>query len=519
MNKRVQAATLAATMSLTWGTLVIPATGALAAQEEHALEERQELIQPQGFIPLDETIFPDPAFLEYVKIFDLNKDGKLYQSELDQVGEIEVDEKEITDLTGIEYFTSLAMLKCAKNQIRTLDLRANRKLRFLYCQENQLTKLDVTANTGLTILYCGNNQLTELDVSRNTGLQYLSCQHNKIKALDVSMALGLLDLQCFDNALTSLNVSRSSDLANLKCYGNKITDLQVGSSTKIAKLMKSSDKQAKIEDDYEIYSYENKTTRFYYDKATEPQLSGTSFSDFIERLYVVALGRASDESGKTFWMKRVRDEGYSGADCARYFLIDAGEFASRGLEDEEFIDVLYRTFFNRESDPAGKAFWMEELDKGASRNTIVNGFIESKEWCNLCAVYGVRSGAEVFKATVPSQSAVRFASRIYDDCLQREPENGGLSYWSLKLTNFEDSGSGVMKFFFMSEEFVSKELSDEEFISRVYRAYMGRESDQTGMVYWLNCMKKGTTRSEVLDHFAGSKEFEKLCKDYGIARY
>lgn len=528
MNKRVQTAALAVTMSLMGSTLGVPVTQVLAAGEETrvlpasadtVLADGSESVQPQGFIDLDKSSFPDPAFLEYVSAFDLNQDGKLYQSELDQVNEINVEDMQIQDLTGVGHFASLSMLKCGKNQIGSLDLSSNKKLRFLYCQDNKLTKLDVTSNTGLTILYCGNNLLSELDVSHNTALQYLSCQHNKIKALDLSMAHSLKDLQCFDNAITSLNVSRSSDLGNLRCYANRITDLQIGSSTKLAKLVKSSKRLEKTVDGLDIYCYETTNAHLYYDKNTEPELSGTSFSDFIERLYVVALNRPSDESGKTFWMKRVRDDGYSGADCARYFLIDAGEFANRGLSEEEFIDVLYRTFFNRESDAAGKAFWLEELDKGATRNTIVNGFIESTEWCNLCAVYGVRSGAEVFKATVPSQSAVRFAARIYDDCLQREPEDGGLLFWSLQLTNYEVSGSGSMKYFFTSEEFTSKELSDEEFIERVYRAYMGRESDLTGLVYWVNVLKKGTSREEVLDQFAGSKEFEDICKNYGIARY
>ena len=519
MKKRVQTVALAVTTSLMWSTLGVPVTQVLGASMETVLEDGYNSVQPQGFIDLDKSSFPDPAFLEYVSDFDLNQDGKLYQSELDQVNEINVEGMNIQDLTGVEHFTSLSMLKCGKNQIRSLDLSANKKLQFLYCQENKLTKLDVASNTGLTILYCGNNLLSELDVSHNTALQYLSCQHNKIKALDLSMANSLRDLQCFDNAITSLNVSRSSDLGNLKCYANQITDLQIGSSTKLAKLVKSSKRLEKTVDGLDIYCYETTNAHLYYDKNTNPELSGTSFSDFIERLYVVALNRPSDESGKTFWMKRVQDDGYSGADCARYFLIDAGEFANRGLSEEEFVDVLYRTFFNRESDAAGKAFWLEELDKGATRNTIVNGFIESTEWCNLCAVYGVRSGAEVFKATVPSQSAVRFAARIYDDCLQRNPEDGGLLFWSLQLTNYEASGSGTMKFFFTSEEFESLELSDEEFIERVYRAYMGRESDLTGLVYWVNVLKKGTSRDDVLDQFAGSKEFEDICKNYGIARY
>ncbi|MBP5491906.1 MAG: DUF4214 domain-containing protein, partial [Clostridiales bacterium] len=68
-----------------------------------------------------------------------------------------------------------------------------------------------------------------------------------------------------------------------------------------------------------------------------------SFEDFVERLYTVALGRASEAEGKAFWVDQVVNKGFTGADCARFFLLDAPEFLGRGLSDDEFVEILYLT--------------------------------------------------------------------------------------------------------------------------------------------------------------------------------
>ncbi|MEP5341403.1 MAG: T9SS type A sorting domain-containing protein [Algibacter sp.] len=71
----------------------------------------------------------------------------------------------ISDLTGIEAFTSITEL---------------------YCNDNSLTSLDVSANTALTKLICRNNLLTSLDLSINTSLNYLECQVNNLTSLNIA---------------------------------------------------------------------------------------------------------------------------------------------------------------------------------------------------------------------------------------------------------------------------------------------------------------------------------------------
>jgi hypothetical protein len=77
---------------------------------------------------------------------------------------LDVRDKEISDLTGIEAFTALTYLNCTQNKLTSLDVSKNTALEELQIWQNQLTSLDVSNNTALKYLNCNSNQLTSLDV-------------------------------------------------------------------------------------------------------------------------------------------------------------------------------------------------------------------------------------------------------------------------------------------------------------------------------------------------------------------
>ena len=243
-----------------------------------------------------------------------------------------------------------------------------------------------------------------------------------------------------------------------------------------------------------------------------------TFEDFVERLYVVALGRPSEAEGKAYWVDQVVNKGFTGADCARFFMLGAPEFLGRGLTDDQFVEVLYKTYFNRDSEADGKAYWLGRLAAGTERAVLVEEFIESVEWCNVCAGYGVKSGAKYHKATVPSKNAVKFATRLYTCCLGRDPEAEGLEYWALALTNLDATGYQAASCFFTLPEFVGLQTTNEEYLTRLYTTFMGREPEAEGFAYWLGLLNGGTDRVDVMKAFAGCQEFQEICNQYGIVR-
>ena len=181
-------------------------------------------------IELSEQNFPDKAFREYLKQFDIKKDNKLVPAERKAVTKISVINQNITTLKGIEYFRKLKTLSCSDNQLTSLDVSRNSALQWLSCYKNKLTSLDVSKNTNLTLLYCDNNQLTSLDVSQNTALQELYCDSNQLTSLDVSQNNKLEKLYCSENQLTSLKLSPTA-VTTLEANGNKI-DINVDKTSR-----------------------------------------------------------------------------------------------------------------------------------------------------------------------------------------------------------------------------------------------------------------------------------------------
>ena len=170
-----------------------------------------------GTVKISEITFPDANFRAYVETLDGAEDGLLTTAELSGVTSINVSNKNIGSLTGIEYFTALTELNCSDNELMSLDVSGCTALVQLDCLNNQLTSLDVSSNAALKYLSCSRNQLTSLDVSQNTTLINLECSSNQLTSLDVSQNTSLTALWCSHNQLTSLDVSQNTALSYLFC--------------------------------------------------------------------------------------------------------------------------------------------------------------------------------------------------------------------------------------------------------------------------------------------------------------
>ncbi|WP_158293155.1 T9SS type B sorting domain-containing protein [Tamlana fucoidanivorans] len=143
---------------------------------------------------------------------------------------LELSEKSIQDLTGIEDFKILTNLNCSKNQLDILDLSNNLNLVEVYCSGNNLTSLNVSRSTELQRLWCFGNNLSDLNVMNNTELISLRCENNNLNELDTSTLTNLNILSCENNQITDLDLSSSTSLARLLCGGNFISNLNISSN-------------------------------------------------------------------------------------------------------------------------------------------------------------------------------------------------------------------------------------------------------------------------------------------------
>ena len=203
-----------------------------------------------GPVYITDANVPDKTFREYLlKQFDKDGNGVLTPAERYAVTEIDVENKYISNLSGLQFFPNLKVLNCSHNRLTKLDVSKNTVLQELVCWENQLTSLDVSQNTALQELACFENQLTSLDVSQNPALQKLNCGHNRLTSLDVSKNTELTYLKCNYNRLTELDVSKNTELTYLDCGYNRLTELDVSQNTKLTALYFVSNKITSLQAD------------------------------------------------------------------------------------------------------------------------------------------------------------------------------------------------------------------------------------------------------------------------------
>ncbi len=113
---------------------------------------------------------------------------------------LNVNGRSISNLSGVQYFTSLTQL---------------------YCYNNTLTNIPALPNS-LTVLNCGNNTLTSLPPLPSS-LKQLACQYNSLTTIP-TLPNNLIEIDCQYNALTSLPILPHS-LLTLYCNSNSLTIL------------------------------------------------------------------------------------------------------------------------------------------------------------------------------------------------------------------------------------------------------------------------------------------------------
>ncbi len=163
--------------------------------------------------------------------------GMVPTANIDTLTNLDVSYYNINSLSGIEYFTALAVLNCSWNQITTLDVTQNTQLIDLNCRQNQqLSSIDVTQNQLLEKLDCGQSQITNLNITQNTSLGFLSLRFLGLTALDVSQNLSLTWLDCYQNQLTILDVTNNTSLIHLNCEWNQLTNIDVTQNSNLTNL-------------------------------------------------------------------------------------------------------------------------------------------------------------------------------------------------------------------------------------------------------------------------------------------
>ncbi|MBC7847347.1 MAG: T9SS type B sorting domain-containing protein [Flavobacterium sp.] len=154
------------------------------------------------------TLIPDVNFEKALidKGFDDIIDKRVLTANISNISAISLHDLNISDLTGIQDFTSLTYLSCGGNLFTTLDISKNTALTEFGCIGSKLTIIDFSKNISLTKISIYNSKLTAIDISKNIGIQILLCENNNLITANLKNGNNM-----------NLNVLSLAQNPNLKC--------------------------------------------------------------------------------------------------------------------------------------------------------------------------------------------------------------------------------------------------------------------------------------------------------------
>ncbi len=247
---------------------------------------------------------------------------------------------------------------------------------------------------------------------------------------------------------------------------------------------------------------------------TNVQANTTQQTAFVERFYQNILNRTADSGGMNTWLNTIQNE--SAAKVALGFF-KSQEFINKNLSNEEFVDILYQTLFDREADSGGREGWLNELTNGTSKDEVMYGFFNAQEFTNLANTFGVTPIRTEDQLNPYGTSGVDgYVNRFYTLVLNRTPDDGGFTNWTTSLNNQTQAGGDIALGFFNSQEYLNRNLDNDTFLDICYKAFFDREADSGGKTGWQNILNQGGTKDEVLNGFIGSQEFINLADRFGI---
>lgn len=157
----------------------------------------------------------------------------------------------------------------------------------------------------------------------------------------------------------------------------------------------------------------------------------------VQELYVAYYSRPADPAGLAFWKQQLDTNPNFYADIATAFSTSAEYQATYGgMSNREVVAEIYRNLFSREGDAAGIDFWTNALDTGALT------------WGN--AVIGISDGRQgtdgiIYNAKVSVAEA--FTTRIDTDA-EKAAYSGAMANqiaidYISKVDSFQDGATYI----------------------------------------------------------------------------
>lgn len=244
--------------------------------------------------------------------------------------------------------------------------------------------------------------------------------------------------------------------------------------------------------------------------------AASTIDSFVTRLYELTLDREPDPSGFQYWTTSLSSNKSTASGVLKEFVFST-EFTGKNLPDDQYVTVLYKLIMDRMPDTDGLNYWTSLLGMGHSRLNVLANFVNSTEFINLAKNAGITPGVITLTAPVDVRVDLsEFVTKFYKQGLNRAPVESELNSYVSGLAAKNITAAKLTESILLSQEFVDKNISDEDFIKVAYQCLFNRDPNQSEHDTWIKSLNDGYSRRYVLAQLIQTNEFKALCTKYNI---
>ena len=134
----------------------------------------------------------------------------------------------------------------------------------------------------------------------------------------------------------------------------------------------------------------------------------------------------------------------------------------------------------------------------------------------LCLVVVMCMGLTLPALAANATQADAYVTQLYRGLLNREPDDAGKVTYINQIVNNGMKAGAVAESIAGSAEFRARVLSNEEYVTALYRGLLGREPDANGLATFKGALDVGYSRNWVFEQLLSSLEFTERCLAFGM---
>ncbi|HYC36444.1 MAG TPA: DUF4214 domain-containing protein [Usitatibacter sp.] len=234
-------------------------------------------------------------------------------------------------------------------------------------------------------------------------------------------------------------------------------------------------------------------------------------TSLLPHFYRSILRRDPDPSGEAYWGGELTRLSAMGSNVNEVWFAMAAvffaspEYASLGRDHAGFVSDLYKTFFNRDADASGHAYWTGQIVAGMPREIALATFMFSPEFAAFSRSFG----------STASRVEVDMVMDLYRGLLARLPDASGFGHWLQQFRAAQCQGQGAVyavmesmsSAFLNSPEYGNRRRASSQLVGDLYNALLRRGGDLNGVQFWIQQHSSGLqSANQIRRSFIDSSE-------------